>query len=107
MPVHQFHFDLRFSKLMAHIAEGKHIVISSIAFCDPEYLEECITILNNRGPKNIEHSKIYIENNLEKSIANIRKRDKEVRGGYWREDGRYVGILRDEEPLYRQEIWSG
>jgi len=99
-----------YSSLIEDIKKSKNIIISCIDFCNKEYLleaEKCLKLELD----DIKIKRIYWENNLEASIKNIYKRDKE-RGGHYkwcdkRKEDWYYGLHYNGNPQYQWEIqWA-
>ena len=99
-----------YPSLVKDIKENKNIIISTIDFCNNEYLIESENHLKSEF-KDIKIKRIYWENNLDASIKNIYKRDKE-RGGHYKwcdekKENWYYGLHYDGKAQFKWEIeWA-
>ena len=101
-----FNTDVNYPDILQHLKNNTNIIISSIKFCENEFLHKAEYYLKSQFP-NLKVTRIYFENNLESAKSNIKYRDKQ-NGGYWEGDGSgemwYHGTIFEQEPLYRFEI---
>ena len=102
----EFIADVNYKELLETLTQGNSTLISGIEFCNNEFLHKSEYYLKSKFP-NLKISRIYFENDPQKSESNIRYRDKQ-RGGYWEanKEGEmwYYGTIFENIPLYRIEI---
>ena len=89
-PQHDFNEDDRYERLIQSIENGHDVIITSIRFCEHDFLCKAEYYLKSKFP-NIIIERYYFENNLEGTIQNILYRD-HMQGGHWKvvEDGRNI-----------------
>lgn len=81
-PTKEFNEDPRYSNLLEAIESGKTVLLTSIRFCDHEFLCKAEYYLKSRFP-NLEIVKHYFENEPKKAYANVLYRDNS-KGGHWK-----------------------
>ena len=101
-----FTSDVNYSEVIQELTNNTPLIISSVSFCDSEFLYKSEYYLKSKFP-DIKINKVYFENNPIKAEINIKYRDK-VNGGYWEPNEKgemwYYGNIFDDQPLYLQEI---
>ena len=89
-PTLEFNEDDRYKMLIKDIKDGNDVFVTSIRFCDHEFLCKAEYYLKVEFP-DLQIDRYYLENNPEGAISNVMYRDK-LNGGEWRvvEDGRKI-----------------
>ena len=89
-PTKDFNEDDRYERLLESIRNGHDIIMTSIRFCEHDFLCKAEYYIKSNFP-NIIIEKYYFENNPESAINNVMYRDHK-QGGHWKvvEDGRKI-----------------
>tara|TARA_R110000782_G_C14631003_1_gene394422 strand:- start:57 stop:617 length:561 start_codon:yes stop_codon:yes gene_type:complete len=102
----EFINDINYKNVVKDLDNYKNIIISCVDFCNHEFLTKSEYYLKSQF-LDINIKRIYFENNLESSIANIKYRDIK-KGAYWKANTYgnmwYYGDHYDDMPLFQFEI---
>ena len=80
-PQFEFNTDDRYDNLINQLKLGKNVLITSIRFCNHNFLCKAEYYLQSQFP-NIKIERYYFENNLKDSIAHILHKE-DIHGSYW------------------------
>jgi len=99
LPPEDFSSECRWNELTQDITQNKNVIISGFRLSDNVYLNSCLTALSNYEA---EVEVLYLENNPEKCINNIKVRDSRNGGRF--EGSTYIGQIFMGKPDFVEKI---
>lgn len=88
-PTKEFNEDDRYVSLLNSIEDGHDVIVTSIRFCDHEFLCKAEYYLQRKYP-DLEIVRYYFENNVESATNNVLYRDRSKGGRWVVEDGKHI-----------------